>query len=1132
MSKRTMNIMTLNVRGLHNRTKRHNIFQWIKDNKCDIALLQETYCTEKLSCIIQNEWDGVNIHNTTTSSHSRGVSILFSNCLSVSVKDKHADEKGRKLLINVDIGDTSYCIVNLYAPNGEMDRKCFFKRATTWIRQYCKNEQNLIICGDLNCCVGNSDRTPQTHLNDKSRNCMTTLMTEIKVDDVWRRTHPTIPGYTYIDKRTKTKSRLDYILISKNSDIVLKSIKLLTPINTHHGDHKGVLVKLLSRSNSRGKGYWKFNSEILKDVAYCEGLSNIIKTTTEENNRMLSKRLLWELVKHNIKHYTIHACVRRANKNKLRRIELQNDIDELAVEIERHWDDDKVRKKLEKSRILEQLYIEQTNGAYVRSRVKWIEKDERSLGFFQRMEKSHQNFNSIKSLKSNDKVVTDDIEILDTAKAFYQRLYQTNNVDLMNIQNYLAGVNPTTLTAEQNDILEHDITPDDLDEVIHNLKCNKSPGLDGLTAEFYKHFWPALKMCFIDMMHETFRLGELPQSTKMAVMSLIFKKGDRQQMKNYRPISLTNCDYKIITFALSEKLKSCLDCIIDKDQCGYIKGRYIGNSIRLIKDIYEWAETFNKNGAIICCDFAKAFDSIEWNFMENVLTKFGFKDKFMRWVKIIYTDPEFVIKNNGWLSSKIQMSRGIRQGCPLSALLFLLCVEIMAIILRESKDIVGFTFDGREFKVTQYADDTTLTLTNLDSITHAINVITEFGRLSGLLLNKDKCEGLLLGGLKNNFNEYEGIKFTNNPIRCLGLYIGHDAIKCNELNWVPKLKRIERQTEIWKTRNLTMFGKVTLIKTLLIPQLIYNMTVLNVEDNVIKQIESLLYGFLWKTRDRIRRTTVIGKVKNGGFGMIDIHAKIASLKASWVKRLTNTECRNRKILNTYLQYYNIDFEYVLKGYYISLKDISSIKIPKFYKNIILSFHKAKVRPNINVKNTLLDQPLWLNVSLWKKSFVPICLNWSRSNILYVSDCINVLGHFFSEQECINKLLNSANWIMEYLSIKKMVKSLVKDLDVTVATFVNHNIFHGQIVTPDGLKQIDNMSPKMYYDIFVGYIFEKPIMQIKWEEIFKCKLNVCEWENVYSTKVVNIPDCKMAQFNLKLLHNIIVNRNLLCRWKKN
>ena len=429
-STKNIHMMTLNVRGLNNRVKRNNIFQWIIDNKCDIAFLQETYCTNKLEPILTSDWGGTCVHNVTSSNHSRGVSILFNQNLPVNVIDVHRDRDGRKLLVNIDLFDKTYTLVNIYAPNCETERIIFFKRATKWIRQYCKNDQNCIIAGDFNCCVGISDRIPDTHRNDKSRKAMSSLVTILGLHDLWTQTNCLKPGFTFCDKRTNTKSRLDYIFTSVNCDMIQRNSKLLNPIDNHHGDHKVVQGKFSIKCNPRGKGYWKFNSEILQDQHYCDGIRTIIHATTDEFRDIESKRMLWEMLKHKIKHYTISACIRRANRNALLRTELQEQIDKLTDELDIKWTQSKATEKSDILQTLPQMYIEHTNGAYVRSRAKYIEKDERSIGYFQRMEKSHQTYNSIKSLKSNgDQIVHDDIEILKIAQDFYKTLYSSKGIE-------------------------------------------------------------------------------------------------------------------------------------------------------------------------------------------------------------------------------------------------------------------------------------------------------------------------------------------------------------------------------------------------------------------------------------------------------------------------------------------------------------------------------------------------------------------------------------------------------------------------------------------------------------------------------------------------------------------------------
>ena len=132
---------------------------------------------------------------------------------------------------------------------------------------------------------------------------------------------------------------------------------------------------------------------------------------------------------------------------------------------------------------------------------------------------------------------------------------------------------------------------------------------------------------------------------------------------NSRSIALTNTDYKIIAFIFARRLQDIINKIINPNQSAYIRGRYIGANARLILDISEYCENFYQDGILLFLDFEKAFDSIEWNFLYKTLNKFNFGQNFIKWVKILFINPIFCTKNNGWLSKTVSMQRGIR---PLS----------------------------------------------------------------------------------------------------------------------------------------------------------------------------------------------------------------------------------------------------------------------------------------------------------------------------------------------------------------------------------------------------------------------------------------------------------------------------------
>ena len=230
--------------------------------------------------------------------------------------------------------------------------------------------------------------------------------------------------------------------------------------------------------------------------------------------------------------------------------------------------------------------------------------------------------------------------------------------------------------------------------------------------------------------------------------------------------------------------------------------------------------------------------------MLQCLKKFGFGKYFLTWINIIYNKPTFCIKNNGWLSAELTMQRGVRQGCAVSALLFVLAVEIFSVKLKQHKNIKGIKMFDDTIHLIQYADDTTLTLKNEQSVKIALELLSEFSLVSGLYLNLSKCSGIWLGPMKDKPNVYYDIAFTTKPVKCLGIYIGTNYDACEKLNWDGILNKLENLAFQWRKRKLTLQGKITVINNLFVPKIIYPLTVLYTPSGIVSRIEKNNVYFL------------------------------------------------------------------------------------------------------------------------------------------------------------------------------------------------------------------------------------------------------------------------------------------------
>ena len=563
----------------------------------------------------------------------------------------------------------------------------------------------------------------------------------------------------------------------------------------------------------------------------------------------------------------------------------------MALKIELQEKRNLIKKKLDKK-----LYGI-THAAFVRSRSKWIEEGEKSTSYFLNLEKTRQNNNRITKLIdiNSKKQYNSDKDILKHCASFYSKLYTSNNPRQDHIDEYLAELQHLPFLSDKDHLIcEGKVSVLECEQALKGMKNNKSPGYDGLTVEFYKTFWQDLSDLMINSFNESFHDGKLSEMQNTSVLSLIHKKNERTYLKNYRPISLTNVDYRILAFALSMRLQKVITKIISTEQTGYIKKRFIGTNIRAILDVCENIEANNSAGILLLLDFEKAFDSVEWTFLFSILKKFNFGKEFIQWIKILYTGPKAILKNNGYLSNKINIKRGIRQGCPVSALLFTLVIEILSYKIHNDTSLHGVVAKvgqkSLEYKSFQYADDISIFLQSESDLQKVLELISKFTEVAGPKLNKSKTEGIWLGHYKDRQRNCNvaGIKWPTEPVRCLGIYIGNDKKECNKLNWDKKLENIKKKLSSWQKRKLTIFGKVTVIKSLLIPQLLFSAHFLDIPTGYIKEVNKVFYKFLWNSHDRIKRNTLIADINEGGIQMMDIESQFEALKASWVVKLINS----------------------------------------------------------------------------------------------------------------------------------------------------------------------------------------------------------------------------------------------------
>ena len=315
----------------------------------------------------------------------------------------------------------------------------------------------------------------------------------------------------------------------------------------------------------------------------------------------------------------------------------------------------------------------------------------------------------------------------------------------------MKNYNLPRLNKNNAENLEGKLTLIEISKALKHMKNEKSPGIDGFPAEFYKIFWKKLKHIILHALNESYEKGTLSTTLRHGLITCLPKgKKPREFIKNWRPITLSVV-YKIASAAIVNRLKTTLENIIPNNQTGFLKGRNISDCMRLVYDTMHYVEEQNIPGLLLLVDFKKAFDSISWSFLNDCLKVLGFGNGFIRWVSTFNTEIYASVLQCGYLSNPIHVGRGCRQGDPIAPYLFIICSFFLTAMVNQDKLVKGIKLGKEEVKIIQFADDTTIFLDGTEgSLQKALNIIETFGTYSGLRMNKDKSELIWLGRKKTH----------------------------------------------------------------------------------------------------------------------------------------------------------------------------------------------------------------------------------------------------------------------------------------------------------------------------------------------------------------------------------------------
>lgn len=865
----SVNFTNWNVKGLNHPIKRSKVLTHLKNLKTDIAFLTETHMRNSDHVGLKRGWVGQVFHSCFASK-SRGAGILINRSVLFAASETISDPQGRFVIVVGKLYNRPVILACVYAPNWDDSKfmNDFLSRLP-----YLDTHQ-LILSGDCNCVINPElDRSSTRPINkSKTAECLEKFLQSHGIADPWRFLYPTRTEYSFFSPVHHTYSRIDYFFIHKS---LLSLIHKCDYNSIVISDHAPVTLSLILPNHRPSRFRWRLNPLLLSEEWFVTFINTQIDIFLETNvNETTSPSLIWEALKAFLRGQiiSINASVQKV------RLARQAELSELILGV------DKVcatapTPELFKQRTMYQAEFDMlSTGLAERALLKnrhrsyeYGEKPGRALAYsLRQMSTSYV----IGQIESETGLVSDPSDVNRQFSEFYSKLYSSEEPSDQNtMKSFFADLDLPTVDETIRESLDD---PFSLEEINHAIRCmqsGKCPGPDGFPTEFYKKFSAKLSPLLMAVFEDSFSSKSLPPTLRQASISLLLKKDkDPVKCSSYRPISLLNVDVKILAKMLALRLETVLPSLVSSDQTGFIKNRQLFFNIRRVFNILYTPSSTQVPEVLLALDAATAFDRVSWEYLFYTLQQFGFGNTFISWVKLLYTSPLASVRTNDTYSPYFPLQRGTRQGCPLSPLLFALVMEPLAATIRGQTNIKGISRAQREHKISLYADDVLLFISDpATSIPHILNTLSVFGSFSGYKLNLDKSELLPINtaARKLSFNSlpfkvsYEGLKY-------LGVYVTKSHSQLIKANFIPLLERTQQDLNRWSTLPLSLAGRISIIKMNILPKFLFLFQCIPcfLTKTFFAKIDSVVSSFIWNNkRPRIRKLFLQRPKITGGMAL-------------------------------------------------------------------------------------------------------------------------------------------------------------------------------------------------------------------------------------------------------------------------
>lgn len=741
------------------------------------------------------------------------------------------------------------------------------------------NETNVIL-GDFNFVDFDIDKGQKMDPKDKMIHPIwQKILSERGIVDPFRSQCPKKKLFSFVSPQGG-KSRGDRLYIS---EVKMASVKNLRYINTPFGGAHKLMTFELQNDQNIGPSTWKMNSSVLNDPTYVAEIEHVVEALEDININPLD---WWDLFITVVQGTTISYTKRKSQIKRALKVFLTKKVESLELM------DKKTLTFIQRSNYsyyknkLNDILEDEIRGHEIRTRgLPKYEINEPDISTYSSFEKRYQARNVIYQLKDEEgNVQTDNGGLLRVTHEYYTKLFGKIKTCHKKQQDLLKNVHQKLSDADRTN-LDAMLKPKELEEALMSAPDGKSPGPDGVTVEFYKKFWYLIKDRYLAYINAAKILG-FHDYRNTSTTTLIFKhKGEVYELGNYRPIALINVDIKILTKALSNRLRPIMHKIIHHSQTAVDK-RKIDYTVHLLRDLVDLINKDDSEGAFIFLDQEKAFDRVDHDFLFSTMSAFGIGEGFTEWLRVIYSNASTMVKVNGFFTKPIALKKGIRQGCPLSPSLYVLVIEIFAIALRTNPNIVGFKVGGERIVSLHYADDATIIITQNRCFKEVIKEIQDYELASGAKVNYGKTQGLWLGKWKNRTDKPLNIRWTNKNVKNLGIYFGNDEPALHTFEDI--IPKVEKSMHYWKQFRLCKFAKARVTEIFHASRLWYAINFYPLQPNLKNHMQQAFKDYVNFPRQR-NPTVAEDELKklrlDGGIKLIHIHSKLEAYRARWLMDL-------------------------------------------------------------------------------------------------------------------------------------------------------------------------------------------------------------------------------------------------------